>query len=155
MSTDETLQISVTSLEQSLKLAASIGSRLRGGEVIEFVSDLGGGKTTFVRGLASGAGSNAAVMSPTFTISNQYEAKALTLHHFDFYRILGDAGIMREELSEILQDPNAVTLVEWADPVLDVLPEDRLRITISVTGEHNRHLTMRAPKKLHYLIQDL
>ncbi len=69
-----TLQIDTTSPEDTLNLAAKIGARLRGGEVIELVSDLGGGKTVFVRGLAKGMGSDDQVASPTFTISREYKA---------------------------------------------------------------------------------
>ncbi len=69
-----TLQIDTTSPKNTLNLAAKIGSRIKGGEVIELVSDLGGGKTVFVRGLAKGMGSTDQVSSPTFTISREYKA---------------------------------------------------------------------------------
>ncbi len=68
------MQINTTSPEDTLNLAAKIGAKLRGGEVIELVSDLGGGKTVFVRGLAQGMGSKDQVASPTFTISREYKA---------------------------------------------------------------------------------
>jgi tRNA threonylcarbamoyladenosine biosynthesis protein TsaE len=58
--------------EQTENIAHLIGARLRGGEVIELVSDLGGGKTTFTRGLADGAGSKDIVASPTFIVSKVY-----------------------------------------------------------------------------------
>src|ERR1700712_1196496 len=116
MSTEQTSQIESTSLQATLDLAAAIGMKLKGGEVIELVSDLGGGKTAFVKGLARGMGSTDVVRSPSFTISNQYKAGSKTLYHFDFYRLF-DPGIMRDELAEILQDPNAVVVVEWASIV--------------------------------------
>ncbi len=118
-------------------LAEKIGSRLRGGEVIELVSDLGGGKTTFVRGLAKAIGSEDVVSSPSFTINNVYQGTTLRMYHFDFYR-LPEAGILRDELAEILTDPQAVTVVEWGDIVEDVLPADRITIRIAVTGETSR-----------------
>lgn len=130
-----------------------IGSRLRGGEVIELVSDLGGGKTAFVRGLARGMGSEDHVHSPSFTIGNQYRAGNLTLHHFDFHR-LNDAGIMRDELAEILIDPQAVVVVEWADLVEDVLPAEHLTIHIKATGETTRQLNFAYPSSLSYLFPD-
>ncbi|PIZ61832.1 tRNA (adenosine(37)-N6)-threonylcarbamoyltransferase complex ATPase subunit type 1 TsaE, partial [Candidatus Saccharibacteria bacterium CG_4_10_14_0_2_um_filter_52_9] len=89
---------------------------MRGGEVIVLTSDLGGGKTSFVRGLAAGMASHDLVHSPSFTLSNQYKAGDLTLCHFDFYR-LNDPGIMRNELAEVLKDSQAVVAVEWADIV--------------------------------------
>lgn len=106
--------------------------------MIELVSDLGGGKTTFVRGLARGIGSDDPVSSPTFTINHMYKGTEVTLYHFDFYRLV-EAGVMREELAEILQDPKGVTVVEWGGIVEDVLPTRKLVITITATGEESRH----------------
>lgn len=134
-----------------MALAAQIGAKLRGGETIELVSDLGGGKTAFVRGLASGLGSTDRVSSPSFTLTNQYKAGKLTLHHFDFYR-LSEPGILKAELAEILADEQNIVVVEWADVVGDILPIDRLRITISVTGENGRILVFQYPARLAYLV---
>lgn len=125
---------------------------LRGGEVIELVSDLGGGKTTFVRGLARGMGSADRVASPTFTISRVYHAGDLMLHHFDFYR-LGEAGLIAEELDEILDDPRAVSVIEWAGIVEDVLPAERVKITIHKTPTDGRELQFKAPQSLAYVIE--
>ena len=129
-----------------------LGRRLRGGEVIELVSDLGGGKTTFVRGLARGMGSNDKVSSPSFTLGNQYKSDGLTLYHFDFYR-LGEAGIMKDELAEVVADPKAVTIVEWADIVEDVLPTDKMTIRIKASGENERTLIFEYPESLKYLLE--
>lgn len=116
------------------------------------MSDLGGGKTTFVRGLARGMGSSDRVASPTFTISRVYDAQPLRMYHFDFYR-LGEAGLIAEELDEILDDPLAVSVVEWAGIVADVLPERRLKITINKTPTDGRELHFEAPQSLKYLIE--
>jgi len=147
MSTDGTWQTESTSLDNTLRLAATLGQRLEGGEVIELVSDLGGGKTAFVKGLAKGMGSQDSVRSPSFTLSNQYRASDLTLHHFDFYR-LSEAGIMRDELAEVVADPKAVVAVEWADIVEDVLPAAHLTIRIETTGQDSRQLTFNYPAQL-------
>ena len=133
------------------QLAEKIGRRLRGGEVIGLVSDLGGGKTTLVRGLARGMGSQDAVRSPSFTLGNEYRAKDLTLRHFDFYR-LSEPGIMQSQLAEALADPKSVVAVEWGAIVEDVLPEQRLIVTLRATGPDSRELTFDYPKRLEYLI---
>lgn len=98
-------------------------------------------------------GSQETVGSPTFTISREYKAGALTLYHFDFYR-LGEAGIMADELSEIISNPQAVTAVEWADVVEDVLPEDRVTIKIIATAEETRQLTVSYPESREYLFME-
>ncbi len=134
-----------------MELAARIGKRLKGGEVIELVSDLGGGKTAFVRGLARGMGSSETVRSPSFTLGNEYKADSLTLYHFDFYR-LAEPGIMRQEIAEVLSDPTAVVAVEWAGIVKDVLPAEHLTIHITASGEDSRNLTFTYPEVLAHLI---
>jgi len=133
-------------------LAEKIGAVLQGGEVIELVSDLGGGKTTFTRGLVRGLGSSDKVASPTFTISKMYDAGRLQVHHFDFYR-LHEPGIIADELAEVAGDPHAVTLVEWADVVQHVLPEKRLTVAIAQTPQGDRRLTFTGPEQLTYLIE--
>ena len=128
-----------------------MGTRLKGGEVIELVSDLGGGKTAFVRGLAKGFGSSDAVASPSFTLSREYKAGAKTLYHFDLYR-LHDGGVVANELAEVAGDPQAVVAVEWADIVEGVLPAERLTIRITSTGETERTFEFSYPETLAYLI---
>ena len=135
-------------------LAEKIGAQLRGGEVVELTSDLGGGKTTFTRGLARGAGSQDAVSSPTFTISKQYEARSVHIYHFDFYR-LHEAGLIAHELHDALVDTKGVVVVEWSDVVAHVLPEKRLVVHIKHAGDDKRELTLDFPEELAYLTEDV
>jgi tRNA threonylcarbamoyladenosine biosynthesis protein TsaE len=151
MNTSLTWQTESTSLEATLRLAERMGRKMHGGEVIELVSDLGGGKTAFVRGLAKGMRSKDSVRSPSFTLGNQYRAGGLTLHHFDFHR-LEQPGIMRDELAEILADPHAVVAIEWAAIVEDILPAGRLTIHITPTSVTGRQLVFTYPDSLEYLI---
>lgn len=117
------------------------------------VSDLGGGKTTFTKGLARGIGSDESVHSPSFTIGNQYQGSKLTLYHFDFYR-LREPGIMRDELAEAVGGQDAVVAVEWGDIVEDVLPAERLTVSIRITGEGSRQLDFKYPDSLAYLMPE-
>lgn len=154
MSTEKTLRIDSTSLDDTLRIAEAVGRQLRGGETLEFISDLGGGKTTFMRGLVKGTGSSDNVASPTFTISREYQANDFVIRHFDLYR-LNEAGIIADELAEYLQDPGVVTAIEWGDVAHDVLPSERLIITIQVTGDDSRLITFAYPQKLSYLVDEL
>lgn len=150
-----TSQIESTSLENTLKLAAEIGSQLKGGEIIELISDLGGGKTVFVKGLAKGMGSMDQVSSPTFTISREYRADNLELHHFDFYRLSdAGAGIVANELSESIENPAVAVAIEWSGAVKDVLPKDRLKVEIIKTGDDIRELKFTAGKQHQHLVKD-
>lgn len=95
-------------------------------------------------------GSKDVVHSPSFTLSNQYRAADLTLYHFDFYR-LEQPGIMSDELAEVIDDPQAVVAVEWAEIATAVIPSSHLTLTIKATGETTRRLTFDYPKELGYL----
>lgn len=152
MSTEKTWQMHSRSSEDTEALGERIGAHLRGGEVIELVSDLGGGKTTFTRGLARGAGSADRVASPTFTVSREYRAAKFTIVHFDFYR-LHDAGVVAEELREYVGAPDAVVVVEWGDIVEEVLLTERLRIQFFQSGEDRRDIHCTYPQELTYLLE--
>jgi tRNA threonylcarbamoyladenosine biosynthesis protein TsaE len=154
MSTVLKCQIKSTSSDITETIAAQIGTKLRGGEVIELVSDLGGGKTVFTKGLVRGAGSHDEVTSPTFTISKIYHCPLFDIHHFDFYR-LNQPGIIGLELSEVLSDPKTVTIIEWADIIAGVLPKKRVKINIDNQGDNLRLIKIAYPSELEYLTRDL
>ena len=145
------MQIKSISSDNTEQIGIQIGEQLNGGEVIELISDLGGGKTTLTRGIAKGAGSHDDVASPTFTISRVYLAPKFEIHHFDFYR-LDNAGIIAHELEEAQTDKKIVTIIEWGDVVSDVLPKERLRIILSnETGDFEQRLiTLHIPDSLAY-----
>lgn len=122
---------------------ARLGALLKGGEVIELVGDVGAGKTTLTKGIGEGLAVDDDVQSPSFTISRVYGARDnLYMAHYDFYR-LHDAGIMEAELHETLYDQHTITIVEWADIVKGVLPDDRLSIHITPTSEEGRIVTLK------------
>jgi len=127
-------------------LAAIIGAVVEGGDVIEFVSDLGGGKTTFIKGLAKAMGVEDLVQSPTFTISQLHNAAhGLELHHFDFYR-LTEPGVMRAELAESLAQPRVVTVIEWGEIMHDILPKNRTTIKLTVPQGETRVIEISCPQ---------
>lgn len=141
------LQFVCPKVEDTQALAKALGAACRGGEVIAFASDLGGGKTAFVKGLAVGMGVTDVVQSPTFTISQIHQAaRGLELHHFDFYR-LDDPGIMSAELSESLAQPNAVVAVEWGDIVQQIIPREHIAITLRIGPADERVIGLDVPDK--------
>ena len=125
-------------------LGGKLGALLNGGEVIELIGDVGAGKTTLTKGVAAGLGIDEDVQSPSFTISRVYDARdGLQLAHYDFYR-LSDAGIMAAELHETASDPRTVTIIEWAEIVGGVLPDDRLSVRIASPSESLRRVELTA-----------
>lgn len=109
-----------------------------------------------MRGLAGGIKSTDRVASPTFTISRKYRApdSKLEIHHFDFYRIAGQPGLMRNELAESVNAPNVVTVVEWAESVAEVLPSDRLKIKFTPKSDSHRLLNFSAGPNHSHLRND-
>jgi tRNA threonylcarbamoyladenosine biosynthesis protein TsaE len=124
-----------------------LGKQLQGSETIELRSDLGGGKTTFVRGLARGAGYNGNVNSPTFTLSRVYQTKNFSIYHFDFYR-LEEPGILREQLAEAVSDNNVV-IIEWAGIVKGMLPAERISVAFRpvISEADERQIIISYPEK--------
>ena len=127
MSAQLSWETTSTGVQETIGLGQMLGGLVSPPEVIELRSDLGGGKTTFARGLVLGLGSQDKVSSPTFTLSRVYKSQDYEIHHFDFYR-LKDAGVVGDQFKESLQNPKAITIVEWSDIVQNVLPEDRLTV---------------------------
>lgn len=144
----------ITSTDNMKAIGAQIGTRLRGGEVIELIGDLGAGKTTLTKGIGEGLGIDEDMQSPSFTISREYQARDdLELHHYDFYR-LDNAGVVGYELAESIANERAVTVIEWAATATDVLPEERITITLAYTAEgESRDCQAVVPEKFAYLAE--
>lgn len=149
-----TKTIRTASTEQTIDTGRLLGENLRGGECIELKADVGGGKTTFVKGIAKGAGSKNHVSSPTFTISKVYKTPQFDIVHFDFYR-LNEAGLIAYEIEDAIYDDKTVVVVEWSDVIAHVLPEDRLRIMFSAPSEQERSMTFSYPETLNYLMKGI
>ena len=115
--------------KDTYELGEKIGQRAEPGMVISLTGDLGVGKTVFTQGLAKGLGIEEPVNSPTFTIVQVYEEGRLPLYHFDVYRI-GDIEEMDEIGYEDYFYGEGVCLIEWADLIREILPEQMCRVTI-------------------------
>jgi tRNA threonylcarbamoyladenosine biosynthesis protein TsaE len=124
------------------ELGARLGARLPDPMTLELISDLGGGKTTLVQGLARGLGYQGEVTSPTFTLSRIYPLPdGRELHHFDLYRLSG-ADVVIEELADILDKPGIIVAVEWPKTARDVLPADRLSLSFEPSGDDARKIEL-------------
>ena len=115
--------------EDTFALGQKIGELVKPGTVISLVGDLGVGKTVFTQGLAKGLGITEPVNSPTFTIVQVYDGGRLPFYHFDVYRI-GDIEEMDEIGYEDYFYGEGVCLIEWADLIEEILPENLIKVTI-------------------------
>lgn len=131
----------ITSESEMLEFGKNYAKNLQAPKVIELIGDVGAGKTTFVRGLAEGLGVNEPVTSPSFTISKEYAFPGGILVHYDFYR-LQDPGLMVGDLEESMMDPTAIVVVEWADSVENILPNDRDTIRIKYLEDGGREIEL-------------
>lgn len=115
--------------DDTRSLAADIARESKKGDVYALIGDLGVGKTAFAKGFAEGLGIDEPIVSPTFTVVHAYEGGRMPLYHFDVYRI-GDVSEMDEIGYEDCFYGDGVSLMEWADLVEPILPDNVIRITI-------------------------
>ena len=115
--------------KETFEVGRKLGESAKPGQVYTLIGDLGVGKTVFTQGVAKGLGITEPVNSPTFTILQVYEEGRLPFYHFDVYRI-GDV----EEMEEIgYQDcfyGEGICLIEWANLIEEILPDNYVQITI-------------------------
>ncbi|MDO5391892.1 MAG: tRNA (adenosine(37)-N6)-threonylcarbamoyltransferase complex ATPase subunit type 1 TsaE [Eubacteriales bacterium] len=121
--------IETKNARQTYEVGEKIGRQATPGQVYTLVGDLGVGKTVFTQGVAGGLGITEPVSSPTFTIIQEYEEGRLPFYHFDVYRI----GCI-EEMDEIGYEDyfygKGICLIEWANLIEEIIPEDAISITI-------------------------
>ena len=121
--------IETRSAEETYQLGVEIGHKAKRGQVYTMVGDLGVGKTVFTQGMARGLDIHEPISSPTFTIVQVYDEGRLPFYHFDVYRI-GDISEMDEIGYEDYIYGEGVSLIEWANLIEEILPEERIVITI-------------------------
>lgn len=115
-------EIRTFSVQETIDAGISLGRLLKKGDVVCLSGDLGTGKTAFTSGIASALGVGGYITSPTFTIVNEYRAE-VPLYHFDAYR-LADPEEMLEIGFEEYIDGKGVVVIEWAERIKSILPEE-------------------------------
>ena len=115
--------------EETFRFGEALGQKAKAGQVYTLVGDLGVGKTLFTQGFAKGLGVEEPISSPTFTIVQEYEEGRLPFYHFDVYRI-GDIEEMDEIGFEDYISGEGVCLIEWANLIEEILPEELVEICI-------------------------
>jgi tRNA threonylcarbamoyladenosine biosynthesis protein TsaE len=132
-----------TSVTQTRSLAAAIAELARPGDLILLVGDLGAGKTAFVQGFGAALGVHEPITSPTFTLARQYQGR-LELNHLDVYRLEQLEETLDLGLQELLDGPT-VTLIEWGDTIVPVLPADYLEVRLTYgAGDDDRLVQVRS-----------
>lgn len=119
----------IASEKETEQIGEAIGQAAEAGTVVALIGDLGTGKTTLTKSIAKGLGVTETVTSPTFNIIREYKSGRIPLYHFDVYRI-GDPDEMFELGYEEYFYGDGICVVEWADIIEELLPEDAVIIRI-------------------------
>lgn len=142
---DRTLDFVSTSVAQTERLGIRLGELLEPRDVVCLSGELGAGKTALARGVGRGWGTPLRVTSPTYIMINEYPRPrdGGILYHVDCYRLESAADIATVGLEDIL-DGEAAVIIEWPEHIIDLLPADRLWITLSYDSPTRRRLRMSA-----------
>jgi len=125
--------------KETEKLGEEFSKNLKGGETISLVGDLGGGKTTFVKGLARGLRVSGEITSPTFIILNLLRGKSgKFLCHVDLYRLEQITDLREVGLEECINDKNTITVIEWGERIKKYLPQDTITIEFDFIDKNTR-----------------
>jgi len=133
------------SSKKTQKLGELFGQSLKKGVIISLVGDLGGGKTTFVQGLARGLGIRERIMSPSFVLMKRYKivnprSSIKHFYHIDCYRLKKAREILGIGYEEILEEKNAVVIIEWADQIQKYLPKKRISVNFVFIDQTKRKI---------------
>ncbi|HEV8641427.1 MAG TPA: tRNA (adenosine(37)-N6)-threonylcarbamoyltransferase complex ATPase subunit type 1 TsaE [Methylomirabilota bacterium] len=120
-----------------------LGRTLEAGDVVALAGELGAGKTCFIQGLVRGLGVAVHATSPTFVLINEYRGR-LPVYHVDAYRTQSLTELMDLGLPELF-DEGGVTVIEWADQLLPLLPRRTIRVHIAGLGDEPREITIHRP----------
>ena len=117
------------SREETFEYAKALGEKAEAGQIYCLSGDLGVGKTVFAQGFGAGIGITEPMSSPTFTILQEYHEGRLPLYHYDVYRV-GDVDEMEETGFYEYAGGDGVTLIEWAELISDIIPDNAVWIKI-------------------------
>lgn len=142
---ERTLDFVSTSVAQTERLGIRLGELLEPSDMVCLSGELGAGKTALARGVGRGWGTPLRVTSPTFIMVNEYPRPrdGSILYHIDCYRLERAADIATVGLEDILDDGSAV-IIEWPEHIVDLLPVDRLWITMTYDSPTRRRMRMSA-----------
>ncbi|SEM31401.1 tRNA threonylcarbamoyladenosine biosynthesis protein TsaE [Syntrophus gentianae] len=132
---------------ETLRIGEIIGRCLTTGDIVALIGDLGTGKTCLTQGMARGLGvsDSYAVASPTFTLINEYPGRHV-LYHLDVYRLTGSKDLEEMGYEEYFYG-RGVSVIEWAEKIVDIIPETAITISFTYLDENSRRIEISAPDK--------
>ena len=122
--------------QATIEIAKKYAATLKGGDVVILDGEMGAGKTVFAKGVALGLGIKEEILSPTYAYMNDYSGK---FYHYDCYRLQSGAQAAELGLTDYFEG-NGVCLIEWAENIKDVLPDNCKKVTIKRISAVNREI---------------
>ena len=127
---------------RTLEIGEELGRKLKKGTVVSLRGSLGAGKTVLAKGIAKAFGIDEAIVSPTFTIVQEYEGKRMRMYHLDLYRLSGEDEFESMGGEEFLS-PDGVTLIEWSEKIASMLPDDTVYVDIAINDDQTRDIEIK------------
>jgi len=146
------IEITTKSAEETKKVAINLAeelkkqSLLKHAFIIALKGSLGSGKTTFIQGLAAGLGIKESVLSPTFLILKQFPISFRgykNFYHIDAYRLKNPKELSELGFRDLLNNPENIIAIEWADKIKKIMPKKVLKIKFTNLGKNKRGITMK------------
>ena len=131
------MEIKIQSIDTIREAAREFIEKMGDHKVFAFYGKMGAGKTTFVKAICEELGVNDIITSPTFAIVNEYEAHDASIYHFDFYRIKKIEEVYDMGYEDYFYS-GGLCFIEWPELIEDLLPEDAVKVTISVNDNDER-----------------
>lgn len=133
------MEIKINNLNEISAAAKQFAAQIKKGDVYAFYGNMGAGKTTFIKAVCETLGVDDVVTSPTFAIVNEYTSTLLSapVYHFDFYRIKKLEEVYDMGYEDYFYG-NGVCMIEWPELVEDLLPEDVIKVNITVEEDGTR-----------------
>jgi tRNA threonylcarbamoyladenosine biosynthesis protein TsaE len=131
------MEIKIQSIDTIREAAREFIEKMGDHKVFAFYGKMGAGKTTFVKAICEELGFNDVITSPTFAIVNEYEAHDASIYHFDFYRIKKIEEVYDMGYEDYFYS-GGLCFIEWPELIEDLLPEDAVKVTISVNDNDER-----------------
>ena len=133
------------SLQETCDLAHKIAQKSHPGDIYALFGQLGSGKTIFAQGFARSLGVKKTVTSPTFNIFKSYKTKRpdISLNHLDCYRISSFEDAYSIGLPDIISDKKSISIIEWPEKILGILPENIIKIKFKYVDQKTRKITIK------------
>ena len=122
--------------DETQKIGFEVAEKIKKGDVISLTGSLGAGKTVFAKGFAKQLGIGEAIVSPTFTLVQEYDGR-MNMYHLDLYRLSGEDEFESMGGEDFLYS-DGVTLIEWSEKIESMLPDDTIYVKITINEDLTR-----------------